>query len=137
MFGLPAATHAYHAGTERGVIGFGSMLGVTMGGIIGGGMLGFAIGSLGCDENFESDCEWDGFTYMIGGAVAGGVLGYVGHAIYDVAANSSVPAPGTDAAASHAMPIQLWFYPSMAQRQEGGARGPVLDGLQVGLALSL
>lgn len=134
MFSLPPLVHVYHGESERGLAGFGAMLGATFGGVLGGGLGGYLVGSGQCEESSESTC-WGQFETTIIGAVTGGVVGYVGHAIYDVAANSSQPEK-LDRASRASIP-QLWLVPLAARGERDGARSTELHGVLLGVTSTL
>ncbi len=133
MFTLPAGVHLYNDRPEQAGVSFATMVGITAGGILAGGILGWVIGGRGCEGNSDThECNRRLETAPVGAAI-GGTLGYVGHAIWDVAAHSEVPqATGEGTGA----PL-LWIHPTVS-RSEGDVGGDAkLDGFQLGVSLSL
>jgi hypothetical protein len=134
MFTLPAGAHLYNGRAEQAGISLASMVGITAGGFLVGGILGWVIGSRGCEGNSDSDeCNRRLETTPVGAAI-GGTLGYVGHAIWDVAAHSDVPTAAD--APKRAEPL-LWFYPTLSSSDRDAEGRTKLDGFQAGVSLSL
>jgi hypothetical protein len=131
MFLTPAAMHVYHGAPEQAAESFGSMLGLTLLGMLVGGATGYIVGDMGCDDEVESDCDVAAFAPTIYGVVLGGFAGYIGNAIYDVSSNAVVPS------AAPAKPsVNVWFAPTRAG-VEGQATGVgSVSGLKVGASVS-
>jgi hypothetical protein len=132
MFTLPAGVHLYNDQTEQAGHSLLTMVGITAGGILVGGILGWVIGSRGCEGNEDSDaCNRRLGTTPVGAAI-GGTVGYVGHAIWDVAANSAAP---KRTATTMGEPL-IWVAPNISRREQDGHSGAKLEGLQVGISSS-
>jgi len=130
LFAIPAGVHLYHERPEQAGISFATTVGFTMGGVLAGGIAGYVVGNSRCDHH---DC-FKGLDYLPVGALIGGTVGYVSHAIWDVAAHSD--APKEPEAITHGAPV-LWFYPSVSRSEQNGESDTQLDGFQVGLTLSM
>ena len=140
MFLAPMAVHLYHGAGDRSVISLVSMAGITLAGTLAGGGLGYLGNKLECDPEHDSECSDQAIGTIIGGAVLGGIVGYVASAVVDVAFRSSAPEADRSAPAA-----QLWLAPlgSAAKVSADGARRstaatrPIEDGLLIGVTLRL
>lgn len=130
MFAIPAGVHLYNERPARAGVSLAMTVGFTMGGVFAGGLAGYAVGSFGCDGD---DC-FKALDYMPVGAFIGGALGYVSHAIWDVAAHSD--ALKDPEAITQGAPV-LWFSPTVSRREHDGQREAQLDGFQMGLTLRM
>jgi hypothetical protein len=127
----PVTVHALNGHGERGLVSAPLMLLTTFGGLVAGGLIGGLIGVAGCDD--DSDCELaNGMGGTITGALLGGLAGYVGYAIYDVSANSSLAEPRLGQAG-----LRLWALPVLEGRRETptGATSPHVRGAMAGATL--
>lgn len=122
MFALPLVIHAAHGNLGRGAASALGMLGVTALGVLLGGATGYYIGVAGCAEG-DGDCSLSGLPVLVGGAALGGLVGYAGYAIYDVAFNAVAPRKRMT---QREEALQLWVQPLPS---EGAARAETSLGL--------
>jgi len=128
MFLAPMGVHLYQHRADRAGLALASMLGITLGATLGGGLLGYVENEIACDPERGSECDDHGIGTIILGAVIGSGVGYVTSAVLDVAFRSSEPE-----AAPNALPaVQLWLVPSRATASAISA-----DGLLLGMTLRL
>ncbi|HWO10883.1 MAG TPA: hypothetical protein VNN80_15420 [Polyangiaceae bacterium] len=89
---VPVTTHAVNGTSGRAALTGVLLPVVTLGSMVALGYLGMLLGRSGCDG--DTECEGLGSGYgWLGGAVVGGLGGYIGYAIYDVSQNSSLDEP--------------------------------------------
>lgn len=126
---VPVSIHVYNDEPGRGGASALLLPLVTLGAAAAGGFLGVLIGTAGCAD--ASDCELNGGIHGgIAGSSIGGLVGYVGYAIYDVSANSSSvearPAAGS---------LRAWALPLVTRRELApGAAETRVEGATLGVA---
>jgi hypothetical protein len=140
MFLTPAAVHMAHGNVGHGPLAFLGMGGSTVAGMFLGGVVGYNIGSIGCDSDEDSSCDFAGLDGLVFGALIGGVTGYTGFAIYDVLDNGAV---AIDAVATHKGPpadrasLHLWLSPLPAAKVERAEPTSPFGGVFVGATLQM
>ncbi len=134
---LPGSVHVAHGNAGQGIASFAGLVGVTLGGVVLGAIVGGSMTSATCDSDVSDGCDFAALDGIIGGALVGGVVSYVGFAIYDVSANAYYE---TETLAPEAATLQLWLNPVPAARAEN-VSGPTTSipwsGLQLGLTLQM
>ena len=131
VLALPVTAHVLNGHGERGLVSAPLLLLTTFGGLVAGSLVGGFIGAAGCDD--DSDCELaNGMGGLITGGLLGGLAGYVGYAIYDVSANSSLEEPRLGQAG-----VRLWALPIVEGRREtqADATSPRVGGAMAGATL--
>jgi len=128
---VPVSIHAFNGEGGRGGASALLLPLVTLGGTAAGGLLGALIGSAGCDD--DSDCELaGGISGAIAGGLIGGLAGYVGYAVYDVKANSSVGEVDGAAAA-----VRVWALPLVGRYEAApGERATRVEGAKLGATVA-
>lgn len=128
-FLLPTAIHVAYGEPTRGASGFFTMLGYTALGVGVGGVSGFALAQVTCDDSAESDCYIDEIELTIGGLVLGGVVGYGVHAVLDVIEVGKERPPEGERAAR----VVPWLRPKPARVADADATRRALAGVEVGV----
>lgn len=131
MFLLPASVHIAH-GNGRGVASAFEMIAVTAAGVLVGGATGFIIDRETCSNPDGEECDLAGLNGIIYGGLLGGLLGYVGYAIYDVSENASVV---TEKGASGGSSWHVWVTPLASRRREMSGTNGAWNGVELRAAL--